>query len=162
MKKRGWRSTTTKSLPRIVLIGVLAALILITVVKFTPIALGSDTPHPVITISVTDLTTGETISNEQTITATDFFQVTVTTNGVNCAGQFVVTALGASGSPPSVLVQSVPFIIGPAVSSNSVSGTQLQATVLSIGFNSWKISASCNGVGINQFAFASFQFFVSV
>ena len=115
---------------------------------------------PVIGITVNDLTTGQPISPGQTVDAGDRFQITVTTiMGVDCAGQFVVTALGADGAPPSVLVQSVPFIIGPAVGSNAVTSGELTASVGSDGGNDWKVSASCNGATPNAFGFDSFDFF---
>jgi hypothetical protein len=85
------------------------------------------------------------------------FQVTVFTNALDCAGQFVVTALGASGAPPSVLVQVVPFIIGPAVGSNEASGAILEAAGVD---NDWKITASCNGASRGQIAFAFHEFLV--
>jgi hypothetical protein len=85
------------------------------------------------------------------------FQVTVSTNDVDCAGQFVVTALGSSGAPPSVLVQAVPFIIGPGVGSNAVTGAILQAAGVD---NDWKVTASCNGAKRGQIAFAFHEFLV--
>jgi hypothetical protein len=114
--------------------------------------------HPAVTITVNDLTTGQSISQGQTVTAGDQFQVSVTTTGVDCAGQFVVTSLGAPSSPPSVLVQFVPFIIGGAVGNNSVVGGALTANGLNGGRNDWKVSVSCNGAGVNQFAFDRLQF----
>jgi hypothetical protein len=69
----------------------------------------------------------------------------------------VVTALGASGAPPSVLVQSVPFIIGPAVGSNEATGAVLQAAGVD---NDWKVTASCNGARRGQIAFAFHEFLV--
>lgn len=85
------------------------------------------------------------------------FQVTVSTNDVDCAGQFVVTALGASSAPPSVLVQVVPFIIGPAVGSNEVTGGILEAAGVD---NDWKVTASCTGARRGQIAFALHEFLV--
>jgi hypothetical protein len=116
-------------------------------------------PRPVLKITVSDLTTGQLIAPEQTVTAGDTFQVTASTGGTDCAGQFVVTALGASGAPPSVLVQFLPYIVGASVGSNSVTGGTLTASVLAIGTNDWKISTSCNAAATHQFAFSSFEFF---
>jgi hypothetical protein len=109
-----------------------------------------------ISIKVTNLDTGLRIEEWETLTSVTPFQVTVTTNGLDCAGQFVVTALGAPGAPPAVLVQAVPFIIGPAVGSNSVSGEPLDSG----GDNDWKISASCNGDDPVEHDFDFFEFFV--
>jgi hypothetical protein len=114
--------------------------------------------HPTVTISVNDLTTGQPISEGQTVAAGDQFQVSITVTGVDCAGQFVVTALGAPPSPPSDLVQFLPFIIGPAVGNNSVVGGVLTANGLNGGRNDWKVSVSCNGAVTNQFAFDRLQF----
>jgi hypothetical protein len=118
-------------------------------------------PTSFISITLQDTTTGQPITNHETLSATDNFQVTVTTNNINCAGQFVVTALGASGAPPSVLVQAVPYIVGPAVGTNSVSGSTLNASVLPSGYNDWKISTTCNGAERGQFAYAHFEFYVN-
>jgi len=115
--------------------------------------------HSVLTITVSDLTTGQPIARRQTVMAGDAFQVTVSTDGSDCAGQFVVTALGAPGAPPSALVQSLPYIVGTSVGSNSVTGSTLTAGVLANGTNDWKISTSCNGAGTHEFAFGTFEFF---
>ncbi len=113
---------------------------------------------PALSVTVVDLTTGKPISSGETVANDDKFQVTVTsTNGVNCAGQWVVSALGAPGAPPAVLVQSVPFIIGPASGGNSATGSPLTANGIP---NDWKISASCDGAEPGQFAEASLEFFV--
>jgi len=110
-----------------------------------------------IKISVENLDAGEPIRQGQTVVENSQFQVTVRTNGIDCAGQIVVTALGAPTFPPSVLVQSFSFIIGPFGGSNSA----LFAPLFANGFgNDWKISASCNGAVPQQFAFDSFEFFV--
>jgi len=112
-----------------------------------------------IAISVMDLTAGRPLKDRETITPGvdgDRFQVTVNGNGGDCAGQYVVSALGAPGGLPSVLVQFVPFIIGPGVGNNSVTGPELTANP---GVNAWKISASCNGAGPKEFDFDSFEFF---
>jgi len=114
--------------------------------------------HPTLTIVVTDLTTGQTVAQNETVTAGDRFQVTVG-GGADCAGQFVVTALGGPGAPPSALVQFLPFLIGPAVGTSSVSGGVLTANALGQGTNTWKVSASCNGAKANQFVFDHMQFY---
>src|SRR2546425_9748162 len=116
----------------IVLIGLLAAVMLPSVAHMTSTALGQGIPglgRLRISIEVTNLDTGMPIKRRDTLTAVTPFQVTVTTNGIDCAGQFVVTALGdpSVGAPPSVLVQFIPFIIGPAVGNNSASGEPLDS-----------------------------------
>jgi hypothetical protein len=115
---------------------------------------------PTIAVTVLDVTTGLQISNGETITAGDQFQVTVTvTNNVDCAGQFVVTALGAPGAPPEVLVQNVIFTIGPASGGDSVTGGILTSNGTPGNPNKWKISASCNGAASpNAFGFGKFHF----
>ena len=115
-------------------------------------------PRARIEISVVDLGTGNAIKEKSTVTSLTDFQVTVTSNDVDCAGQFVVTALGAEGFPPSVLVQFVPFIVGPAVDENSVTGGPLDGGLE----NTFKISGSCNSAEPNGFDFASFEFRVNV
>ena len=113
-----------------------------------------------LTITVRNPDTGERIRNEARVPAGTRFQVSVTTNGVDCAGQFVVSALGAPGNPPSVLVQFVQFIVGPATGGNTVTGAPLVANALAgTSVNDWKISASCNGARREQFAHADFEFF---
>ena len=111
-----------------------------------------------IRITVTNLTTGKLIKQRSRLTQEANFAVTVTTNGVDCAGQFVVTALGAPGSPPSVIVQSVPFVVGPALADNSATGAPLNSGTN----NLWKISASCNGAERGQFDTDTFEFSVRV
>jgi hypothetical protein len=112
-----------------------------------------------IAISVKDLTTGKNIVSGSTIMAGDEFQVTVTgMPEFNCAGQLVVTALGAATAPPSVLVQLQSFIIGPAVGQNSTSGAVLTSNGSPGHENDWKVSASCNGANTNSFASGKFEF----
>jgi hypothetical protein len=113
------------------------------------------------TITVQDLTTGQLIKRGETINAVDTVQITVTTNGVNCAGQVAVTALGITGAPPEVGVVSAPFTIGPATS-NSFSLSPFYVGVLPSGENDWKISSSCNGASRGQFDFGKFEFFVNI
>lgn len=120
---------------------------------------GQRAPKP-LAISVQDITTGQPITNGETIAALDQFQVTVTVaNPINCAGQFVVSALGAKGGPPSVLEQSVPFELGPASGGNSVSGDVLTATGFPNHPNDWKISATCQAARVNAFAASKFEFY---
>jgi hypothetical protein len=117
-------------------------------------------PKAKISISVMDLTTGQPLAVGQTVAAGDLFQVTVTSNGGgDCAGQFVVTALGAPGFPPAALVQVMPFIVGAATGNNSAVGGVLTANALGTAANDWKISASCNNAGFGQFDFDRFEFF---
>lgn len=120
------------------------------------------TTSPTIAITVFDVTTGLEITNGETITAGDKFQVTVTlTNNIDCAGQFVVTALGTPGGLPEVLVQNGTFIVGPASGGNSATGGVLTSNGTPGHPNHWKISASCNGAlaptafGFSRFHFAS-------
>ena len=111
-----------------------------------------------IDIVVMNLATGEPIHRGETLTSVTPFQITVTTNDVDCAGQFVVTALGAPGAPPSVLVEIRSFIIGPDRGTNTFSGQVLDSAIR----NDWKVSASCNGAQPKEVAFDSFEFFVEV
>jgi hypothetical protein len=115
-----------------------------------------------ITISVEDITTGESVANGTTIPVGDTFQVTVTgAPEYDCSGQFVVTAVGAPANPPSVSEQLVGFVIGPAVGTNTVSGQDILADGTVGSGNDWRISASCNGTSPNSFAFANFEFLTS-
>src|SRR5262245_11356436 len=109
-------------------------------------------PQPVIRIAVVNLDAGRMVRDHETIPAGTDVQVTVTTNGVDCAGQFVVTALGAPGAPPATLVQVVPFVLGPGVGSNAVTGSPLDAGVVPTGRNDFKVSATCNGAERDHFA----------
>jgi hypothetical protein len=136
-------------------------ILLVTITLLLAISVSSESKHPVITISVADVTTGQSIADGDTILARDTIQVTVTTNGVDCAGQVAITALGTTGAPPEVGVVSAPFTIGPATS-ESFSTFQFQAGTLANGTNDWKISASCNGAHVGQFSFARIEFFENV
>jgi hypothetical protein len=109
----------------------------------------------VLEAEVIDLGTRQPITSGETISADTPFQVQVTTNGIDCAGQFVVTALGQQDGPTAVLVQDVPFVIGPAADAKSASGEPLSAVM----GNDWKITASCNGAQPNEKAFAFIEFF---
>ena len=112
-----------------------------------------------ISISVEDVTTGKNVANGTTIPVGDTFQVTVTgAPEYNCTGQFIVTAVGAPGNPPSVSEQLVPFVIGPAVGTNTISGQDILANGTVGSGNDWRISASCNGTSPNSFAFSKFEF----
>jgi len=115
---------------------------------------------PTIAVTVQDITTGLQISNGETVTAGDQFQVTVTvTNNIDCAGQFVVTALGASGAPPEVLVQDVIFIVGPASGGDTATGGILTSNGTPGRPNEWKVSASCDGAAApGAFGFSKFHF----
>jgi hypothetical protein len=117
-------------------------------------------PNPTIAVTVLDVTTGLQISSGETITAGDKFQVTVTvTNNIDCAGQFVVTALGASGAPPEALVQNVIFTVGPASGGDSATGGVLISNGTPGHPNRWKISASCDGAASpGAFGFSKFHF----
>jgi hypothetical protein len=115
------------------------------------------------TITVQDLTTGQPITNGETISALDNYTVTVTTNGINCAGQLTVTALGAPGFPPEVGVLSTPFFIGPYKGgSDSFTTSTVMIGVLPNGTNDFKISSSCNAPGRGKFSFSHFEFFANV
>jgi hypothetical protein len=115
-------------------------------------------PKIVLSVTAFDITANQPIAKGQTVRAGHQFAVTVTTNGIDCAGQFVVSARGAAGGVPAVLVQAIPYVIGPASGTNSASGPGLTASVLSSGKNDFKISASCNGGANSQFGFGSFEF----
>lgn len=115
--------------------------------------------HPVIQISVQNLDASAPIKNHSVVPGGTHFQVRVSTNGVDCAGAFVVTAAGAPGNPPSVLVNVVPFIIGPFIGPPATS-TEMLAGVRPDGRNDFKISATCAGAAPNQFAHDQFEFFV--
>ena len=134
------------------LLGVTSAL---SVLPAASTALASESPSSnlKISITVTNLGTGQALSSRETVAAGTPFQVTVASNGVHCAGQLVVTALGADTLQPA-LVQSVPFVIdGPAVS-----GSPLVAGVLPSGNNDFKVSASCNGAASKSFGYDEFEF----
>jgi hypothetical protein len=104
-------------------------------------------------IRVTDVATGQPIG--ESVSSGTSFQVTVSTNGIDCAGQWVVTSIGAPGLPPSVIVQAVPFIVGPALGNDSAVGFILTTSPN----NRYKVSASCNGFEVGEHDFAFFEFF---
>ena len=118
--------------------------------------------HPKIGIKVVNLDTGMPIKQYDTLNLLTPYQVTVINRGADCAGQYVVTALGDSSvaAPPSVIVQFEQFIIGPSVASKSFTGDSLPANVLPEGYNDYKVTASCNGAKPHQRSFAFFEFFV--
>lgn len=117
-----------------------------------------------IKISVVNTATQAPIAKGAKFDASTPFQVTVTTNGVDCAGQFVVTALGdtSAGAPPAFVVQSMPFVIGAASGSNTVTGTPVSSTVTPDNSNDVKISATCNGAEPSQYSSAFEEFFVQL
>jgi len=148
-----------KNMRRIVVV-FLAALL----VALVPKLVWTQEHKPIgIAISVQDLTTGQPINYGETLHAVDTVQVTVTTNGVNCAGAVAVTAVGVTGAPPEVGVVSRPFYIGAASTEpgESFSLAPFYVGVLPNGTNDWKISASWNGANVGQFDFAKFEFFVN-
>jgi len=107
-----------------------------------------------IEIQVTNLATGQPISSGDRLTGVFPFQVSVRSDRVPCAGQWAVSALGAPGAPPAVLVQVVPFIIDPTV------GPATGGIINSSISNDYKITASCNGAEPRQHDFDFFEFFV--
>ena len=115
-------------------------------------------PTSKINLRVTRTDTWAAIRQNQIIKEAVTFQVEVVGNGADCAGQIVVTALGTGGAPPSVLVQLVPFLVGPAVGSDSATAFPLASPT----DNDWKVSASCHGAKKKQIDFARFEFFVDV
>jgi hypothetical protein len=146
------------------IIGLLMSLIVTSVALLpsTALAMGADR-HPNIWIQVTNLDTGMPIKRNKTFNSLGIpLEVTVTNYGADCAGQFVITAIGAPGSPPSVLVQFQAFIIGPSVGSNSVTADTIYTGVTPDGFNDIKITASCNGAAPHQKSFDFFEFFVEI
>jgi hypothetical protein len=97
-----------------------------------------------IAISVQDLTTGKPIKNGSTITAGDQFQVTVTSAPeYNCAGQFVVTALGAPGRRQRYLFRPCHLLSAPPRGGNSATGGVLSSNGIPGHENDWKVGASC-------------------
>lgn len=141
----------------------LIPIILACAALITPTALAGGDNNPQIRIKVTNLNTGMPIKRMDTLMDETSFQVEVINYGADCAGQFVVTALGDPnlGAPPSALVQFVSYIIGPSVDSNSATGVPLVASIGGLDdFNDWKITASCNGAKPSQRSFDFFEFFV--
>ncbi|HKM84775.1 MAG TPA: hypothetical protein VJW96_01115 [Terriglobales bacterium] len=110
-----------------------------------------------VTISVQDTTTGQPITNGETLHSTDNFQVTVTTNDITCIGNFLITAENSTGEIGS---QEVFYTVGPQFGSNSATGSILNAFALN-GKNDWKISNACNGAVPHQFSLSRFEFFVN-
>lgn len=151
----------TRKLERAVLT-IVAIFLALSALSIGVSASGQDvtSPNPHIAITVQDLTTGKPIHRGETIVAGDQFQATVAVlNNVDCAGQLVLTALGAPGNPPSVLVQVFPFIIGPASGGDSATGGILTSNGTPGHPNEWKVSASCNAATpATAFGFAQFQF----
>jgi hypothetical protein len=148
-KRRMLRAISTLFLAALTLpVGILAS------------AQDATSPNPHIVVTVQDITTGKPIHQGETIVAGDQFQATVTVlNNVDCAGQLVLTALGAPGNPPSVIVQSFLFIIGPASGGDSATGGILTSNGTPGHPNDWKVSASCNAaMPGSAFGFAQFHF----
>jgi len=139
---------------------ILALLSVISALGILPAAsaMASESPSSnlKISITVTNLATGQPLASRETVAAGTPFQVTVSANGIDCVGQFVVSALGAPGSLPSVLVQFVPFIID----GSDAAGSTLVAGALPSGGNDFKVSASCNGADPKSFSHEDFEFFV--
>ena len=123
-----------------------------------------DGKHPKLSIKIINLSQGGQIKHRETLNTTDQFRVQVKTNGIDCAGQYVVTAIGAPGNPPSVLVTARTFTLGPFVGSNSYTGPLiLTASVVPETLkNVWKISASCNASGNKHEYFAFVEFYVDL
>lgn len=156
-----WKHVSIKQFT--IIIVMLISISLVIGATMIPTVLAGEGQHPRINIKVTNLDTGMPIKKKDTLFAVTPFQVTVINYEADCAGQFIVTALGDTniGAPPSVIVQAQTFIIGPSVDSNSASGAPLMANFGPDGYNDWKITASCNGVEPFQRSFDSFEFFVS-
>ena len=147
---------------RIFVLAAIAALTsLLATHTVTGTALGSEKTLR-LTLSVTNPDTGQPIRSGSTIPATTPFQVTASTNSIDCAGQIVITALGAPGFLPSVLVSSSTMIIGPAAATDAATTERLEAGALPrSAVNDFKISASCNGSRTRQFADADYEFYVA-
>ena len=148
----------------IMFIGLLVSLITTSVVlsPSRALALGEgDGRHPFIRIMVTNLDTELPIQRNTTLYEVGIpWRVTVTNYGADCAGQFVITAIGAPGYPPSVSLQALAFTLGPSVGNYSVVSDIFLSGVTPDGLNDFKISASCNGALPQQKSFDFFEFFV--
>lgn len=156
-----WECASAKRFLAIAITGALIAVTFPIVHQITSPALAGGKHNLKTWIQVTNLDTGEPIRQRDTVDAGTPFDVTINTNGVDCAGQFVVSAIGAPGNPPSVLVQIESFIIGPAEGSNSFTADPLNASVLPEGYNNWKISVSCNGAKKRQHDYDFFEFYAA-
>jgi hypothetical protein len=141
------------------IIGVVV-LSLVVLLGFEASAAFAQSRRPVLAISVMDLTTGQLVLQGRPIPSGHQVQVTVAASGGDCAGQYVVSALGAPGNPPAVLVQFAPFIMQPAGGTTAITGDVMTLGVVPGGGNDFKISASCNGASPTHFAFSHFEFFV--
>lgn len=124
-----------------------------------PAQAASATPKIQLTLTVMDLTANKPIKQSETVPAGHQFNVTVSTNDIDCAGQFAVTALGAPGAPPEAGVQALAYVIGPSSGSNSATGQTLTVTHPPSGKNDFKISATCNGAVKRQFGVKTFEFY---
>ena len=118
-------------------------------------------PKIQLTVTVVDQTAGEPLKQGETVPPGHMFNVTVTTNDIDCAGQLAVTALGAAGAPPEVGVQTFGYVIGPNSGGNSANGATLMTGHPPGRKNDFKISATCNGVVKRQFVFKTFEFYVA-
>jgi hypothetical protein len=88
-------------------------------------------------ISVQDLTTGQPIRDGETIHAVDNIQVTVTTNGVNCAGQVAVTSWAATGTPtgqPDCLPYPAGYVPFTQITSTAVGSVGGAAVTMVVGY----------------------------
>ena len=127
-------------------------------VAFAPFASGQ-----AITITVQDLTTGQPITNGETLTATDTVQVWIsmpTTSTLNCAGELIVTQSGPPTNPAPQVAQNYIYFLGPAYGFFNVGFTAFPTFVQSNGKEDYKVSASCDGEANGSFKFAHFEFHV--
>ncbi len=116
-----------------------------------------------IKITVHDITTKTRLTNGQNVSAGDKIKVTIHTNGIDCTGSYIVTSLSPNPPPPLIVQQFDTFTIGPNSPArlNHFTGPAITLSGLTTGQDDWKISASCNGLGVGQFAFSQFEFFVT-
>lgn len=113
-------------------------------------------------ITVQNLDLDQRIWPGETLSMGTNFQATIEGSGVDCVGDWLISAVGDSnvGAPPSVPVARGPMQLGPAAGTNSMTLPVLFAGVTADGTNNWKVSAYCNGAEKGQIAFESFEFFV--
>lgn len=158
--RRLWKRGEIKSFFAIAIIIIVSGLFLQT--PLVAQAGGGNSPKLKLKITVTNLDTGQVIGQRATINNNTPIQVSVKTNGINCAGAFVLSARGdtSTGAPPVVIYQSVPIIIGPAIGDNTATGETHIATDWEGGFQNYKVSAVCNGFRTKQFDSDFFEFFV--
>ena len=108
-------------------------------------------------VLVKNATTDSVIADQAKIPAGTPYQVTVTTNEVDCAGAFVISGPGTSGGVALLAAQG--FEIGPAAGLNSVSSSILTADVTADG-DTVKVSATCHGRAGGVFDSARTEFSV--